>query len=500
MAALRDLKAALTGAEDLTDDEKDRYQAQADRADADDGQIKTAQGHYQDHVVENIEDIQIAAAMKAVEMVTDTSDEDTVTDAQEAIDAAKEEISGANITDAQKATLLAAINIHQGALDRAKLSRTRYTENQTRIAGVVKTITDTQIKAVMDAIEKITNTSDDSTVTDAQTAIDAAKKAITDAQLPDANKETLRRQLDDQETAFNEAKIDREVAMITDGEIKAVMEAIGMITALSEESTVTDVEAAIAAARKAIADAQLPDVNKEALRARLAAQETAFGAAKMDRADGAKRGKALHAAMAGPKATTAPNNALTNLQSAPYYVTALVDSGNDLGTGEAIGRRGDFRIDPAEGAGVIPDGNAHKAVFFRHVGSEHIVDEDDDRFGQPHSTALPNVPKKGKYPENFDTGEHGNVGTEWYVTDFTRTTGSGDDRVTDRVRVYNDKVGGPLTDTRSGYLLEKDLATYFATSEKPVNAGDLDTDKRSLSLGTGVYSATIWVRAARQSG
>ncbi len=192
MAALRELKAALTGAEDLTDDEKDRYQAQADRADADDGQIKTAQGHYHDHVVQNIEDTQIAAAETAVAMVTDTSGDDTVTAAQTKIDAAKAEIEGANITEAQKAKLRSKISMHEGALERAKKSRTRYAENQERIDGVVEDITDGEIKAVMDAIGKITSLSEESTVTDVEKAIAAAKKAIADADIPEANKELLR--------------------------------------------------------------------------------------------------------------------------------------------------------------------------------------------------------------------------------------------------------------------------------------------------------------------
>ncbi len=123
MAALRELRDALKGAENLTDDEKDRYQAQADRADADNGQIKTAQGHYRDHVVKNIEDTQIAAAMRAVGMVTDTSDDSTVTDAQNAIDDAKTEIDGANISDEQRADLHRKLAEHQGALNRAKDSR-----------------------------------------------------------------------------------------------------------------------------------------------------------------------------------------------------------------------------------------------------------------------------------------------------------------------------------------------------------------------------------------
>ncbi len=411
----------------------------------------------------------LAAALKAIEADGDGSTVEQFTAATEALAALEKAVADAtDLTDAQKKDYKEEVALANGPRLRER-----------RVARIVRAITETEIAAAGEAVS--------SNAEDATAKIAAARTAIEGADIPDAEKGKLLAKVEEQEKALDRQKrIAGIVKAITDGEIMDVGEAIKLITALSEESTVTDVEAAIAAARKAIADAQLPDVNKQALRARLAAQETAFGAAKMDRADGAKRGKALHAAMAGPKATTAPNNALTNLQSAPYYVNSLVDSGNDLGTGEAIGRRGDFRIDPAEGAGVIPDGNAHKAVFFRHVDSEHIVDEDDDRFGQPHSTALPEVPKKGKYPENFDTGEHGNVGTKWYVTDFTRTTGSGDGRVTDRVRVYNDKVGGPLADTRTGYLLEKDLATYFATSEKPVNAGTLDTDKRQLSIGTGV--------------
>ncbi len=385
MAALRELKAAIAGAEDLTDDEKDRYQAQADRADADDGQIKVAQGHYHDHVVKNIEGTQVAAAMKAVKMVTNTSGDDTVTDAQAAIDAAKAEIEGANIPEPEKAKLRSKIAMHQGALDRAKDSRMAAKAEETRIDGVVTTI--------------------------------------------------------------------------TDGEIKAVMDAIARITSLSEESTVTDVEAAIAAAKKAIADANIPEANKELLRTRLALQEDAFGDAKTARMDGHRMGRALYAAMGPSDDTTAPVNALNNLATVPYYITSITDSQHDApaeATGQR-GERGDFRIDPAAGAGSIATANTHTAVYFRH-GAE----------GRPgHDTTMDKVGR-------------------WNVTHYERTTGSGSMKVTDKVRVYNDRQGGPLE--RWG-VVPMDAAKFFENDTDWINKGDYTKAERKLALGTGVDRA-----------
>ncbi len=394
MAALRELKAAIAGAEDLTDDEKDRYQAQADRADADDGQIKTAQGHYHDHVVKNIEGTQVAAAMEAVKMVTNTSGDDTVTDAQAAIDAAKAEIEGANIPESEKAKLRSKIAMHQGALDRAKDSRMAAKAEETRIAGVVTTI--------------------------------------------------------------------------TDGEIKAVMDAIARITSLSEESTVTDVEAAIAAAKTAIADANIPEANKELLRTRLALQEDAFGDAKTARMDGHRMGRALYAAMGPSDDTTAPVNALNNLATVPYYITSITDSQHDApaeATGQR-GERGDFRIDPAAGAGSIATANTHTAVYFRH-GAE----------GRPgHDTTMDKVGR-------------------WNVTHYERTTGSGSMKVTDKVRVYNDRQGGPLE--RWG-VVPMDAAKFFKDDTDWINKGTYEPfvsgnsgpkHARRLTLGTGVDRA-----------
>ncbi len=412
MAALRELKAALTGAGDLSDTDKDRYQAQADRADAEGGPIKTAQGHYHDHVVKNIEDTVIADAGTAVGKVTLTSDAGTVTAAQAAIDEATAEIDGANIPADEKSRLRFLVAGHQGTLDGLKLARLNDVKERERIAGVVKAI--------------------------------------------------------------------------TDGEIAAVGTAVGKITNLSEGRTVTDVDDAIAAARKAITAADIPDANKAVLRASLTQQETAFAAAKTKRAEGARMGAALHAAMGPPKAVPAnaptgtPLNALYNLATVPYYITSIADSGNDTSTVKAeVGTRTDFRIDPAEGAGSFADADPHTAVFFRHGA---------------RSTAMPRVPKTGVKPAVSTVAakdRHAmDVGNEWYVTHYERATGSGEARVTDRVRVYNDRVGGP--DAFRGHALEWDAAAYFAANPKGWRGlGTYDKAKREVSLGTNIIDIMI---------
>ncbi len=198
MAALRELKTALTDAKDLTDDEKDRYQAQANRADADGGPIKTAQGHYHAHVVKNIEDTQIAAAMTAVGMVTDTSDESTVTDAQDKIDAAKAEIEGANIPGPEKAKLRSMIATHQGALDLVKARRAH--------AMKVRTIKDGPIKVAKDKVAMLKRDSSQEEWADAEAKLAAAKKAIDDEEgLPADKMEELREALKMQRDALDTA-------------------------------------------------------------------------------------------------------------------------------------------------------------------------------------------------------------------------------------------------------------------------------------------------------
>ncbi len=242
-------------------------------------------------------------------------------------------------------------------------------------------------------------------------------------------------------------------------QIDAITEPIGMITPLSDNSTVTDVEAAIAAAKTAIMDANIPELNKELLRMRLALQEDAFGNAKKARMDGHKMGRALYAAMGPSDDTTAPVNALNNLATVPYYITSITDSQHDApaeATGQR-GERGDFRIDPAAGAGSIATANTHTAVYFRH-GAE----------GRPgHDTAMDKVGR-------------------WNVTHYERTTGSGSMKVTDKVRVYNDRQGGPLE--RWG-VVPMDAAKFFKDDTDWINKGTYTAESRKLSLGTGADRA-----------
>ncbi len=270
---------------------------------------------------------------------------------------------------------------------------------------------------------------------------------------------------------LRERRIARIVRHIEDTEIKAAREAVA--------SNAEDAATRIAAARTAIEGADIPDAEKGKLLAKVQEQEEALdeqirlaeAAMEMKRR---AMGAALHAAMGPSDDTTAPVNALNNLATVPYYITSITDSQHDApeeATGQR-GERGDFRIDPAAGAGSVATANTHTAVYFRHGMP-----------GRPgHDTAMDKVGR-------------------WNVTHYERTTGSGKAKVTDMVRVYNDRQGGPLE--RWG-VVPMDAAKFFKADGDWINKGtyycptcgsngadntSAANPDRKLSLGTGVDRA-----------
>ncbi len=129
--ALAALNAAVAAGGHLTEAQKARYGSEADQAPARIASAKTlldAEDLRRENkrvagIVEDITDTEIAAAMTAVGVVTDTSGDGDVTAAQTAIDAARARIDGADIPDGSRQMLLTALAKHEGSLDRAKASR-----------------------------------------------------------------------------------------------------------------------------------------------------------------------------------------------------------------------------------------------------------------------------------------------------------------------------------------------------------------------------------------
>ncbi len=487
--ALAALNAAIAAGGHLTEAQKARYGSEAGQAPARIASAKTLldaedvrkEDERVAGIVRDITDTEIAAAMTAVGVVTDMSGDGDVTSAQGAIDAARARIDGADIPDGSRQMLRTALAVHEGSLSARKASRLAYQERMGREererlrTAKIKEITDGAIQDARDAVAEVMNDSDQATLDAAQSALAAARAAIeapeADGVLSDNDQRDLHAMVEKEQGKFDKA-VERRLAhkrnririagiveAITDGEIAAVGTAIELIDGLSEESTVTDAEAAVAAAKAAIEAARIPDPEKADLRARLAVQEDALAAARTARMDAHKMGRALYAAMGPSDDTTAPVNALNNLATVPYYITSITDSQHDApaeATGQR-GERGDFRIDPAAGAGSIATANTHTAVYFRHGMP-----------GRPgHDTAMDKVGR-------------------WGVTHYERTTGSGSMKVTDRVRVYNDRQGGPLE--RWG-VVPMDAAKFFKDDTDWINKGTYTPADRKLSLGTGVDRA-----------
>ncbi len=457
-SALDALEAAIeAGDEHLTAEQKATYNSEVNQAPARIDSAKkllAAEDLRKENervagIVKAITDTQIAAAMTAVGMVMDDSEDETVMAAQNAINAAKMAIANANIPDGSKQMLLTALALHEGVLDRANASRLAAIErhNQevedTRVAGIVKDITDTQIAAAMTAVGMVTDTSDGSDVTDAQKKIDEAKAAIEGAKIPETEKAKLRTALKLHQGNLDEAKDSRMKAMtikrIRDGQITPAMSAVGMVKRDSSRESVADAEAKLAAAETAINDANISADQKAELRAALAQHQTTFNTAIAGRKTFAE---AMFKSLEGP-ADDGSKNALNNLQDDAAYEEEL------SGTGKPSG----LTIDMAQGAGTLLDSDYESPVVFTKEAVVKTVDE-----WQVAALA------------------------EWKVSDLTESRDDegdqrdGLDKFHDRVRVWNNR--SPFTPLAADFF-EDD-------PDKPANAGTHTEDGRLLSLGTGI--------------
>ncbi len=390
------------------------------------------------------------AAKAAVGMVTVSADRARVDEADAAMKKAREAVAAAagadSHADRSKRLMTLETSLANGKAARVTAQRTALATASTRLAAAIK------------ALEPKGDGSSVAQFTEATDALAALEKAVADAtDLTDAQKKDYRDAVASAEGRnLEQRRVARLVRHITETEIKAAREAVA--------SNAEDAATRIAAARTAIADAVLPDAEKGKLLAKVQEQEDALDeqiriAREADMEKRRAMGRALYAAMGPSDDTTAPVNALNNLATVPYYITSITDSQHDApaeATGQR-GERGDFRIDPAAGAGSIATANTHTAVYFRHGMP-----------GRPgHDTAMDKVGR-------------------WGVTHYERTTGSGSMKVTDRVRVYNDRQGGPLE--RWG-VVPMDAAKFFKDDTDWINKGTYTPADRKLSLGTGVDRA-----------
>ena len=376
--------------------------------------------------------------------------------------------------------------------------------------------------------------SEEAKVTTATNALAAARDAVN--RLPESydGKDALARQLQGLQTSLNGKKMSRVNALVAAARTK-----INALTNASEEEMITQAAAALAKAKAAMATpSQITPLEtslatKRTARAThlvtlaqtavdkvekynsdaVAAATTALDKAKMavDQLPAAQRGAlptsvaglrtdlntrkaaqmrnlapALFSAMDGPNPAT--DNALDNLQSLPYYITGLVDRGNDTPSdGDKKGERTDFRIDPAQGAGLIADNVPHTAVHFSH--RPH---------GQDSMTAEEKVHKYGlSYDDSGEDEAERKANRVWTVTNYKVTTGSGEGQYTDRVLMYNDREGGPLR----SFVIPIPATTFFAdTDARPLNVSSYDADNKKLIFGTRVDWAIASPEFDRRSG
>ncbi len=240
----------------------------------------------------------------------------------------------------------------------------------------------------------------------------------------------------------------------------AAKTAVGMVTDDSDAAAVTDAEKKVAAAKAAVD--KVPAAQRNALIRRLGNLEGKLGGKTASRtaamAMKAKamvaRGKALLGAMTKPDGDD--KTVLDNLESDPVYNDLLVDDATyDDGARKAVRAknyldrpRGDFRIDPAAGAGSRATSDLHGAVSFRH-GTEEARDAEEK------------------------------VDGVWTVTDYVRTQGSGEGKFTDKVKVYSDRTGPNSIPAAKWFSDSGAKASYTA------NAGTYTPAERRISLNTG---------------
>ncbi len=241
--------------------------------------------------------------------------------------------------------------------------------------------------------------------------------------------------------------------------------AVNMVMDDSEEAKVTDAEKKVKAAEDAVM--KVPAAQRADLKQRLGELQgrlreksdhrmTAMQKADMEMKQAmVATGKALFAAMTKPDGDD--KTVLDNLESDPVYNDRLVDDATyDDGARKAVRAknyldrpRGDFRIDPAAGAGSRATSDLHGAVSFRH-GTEEAKDAEEK------------------------------VDGVWTVTDYERTQGTGEAKFTDKVKVYSNRTG-PHSVPAAKWFSDAEAKNNFTS-----NAGDYNAKERRISLNTGI--------------
>ncbi len=432
-AKIMALEAALTAAVDVSEADKKTYQTQRDNAQ------KAVDRKEQMNALRSASEA-LQAALTAVTGVTPTTDQ--LTAAVTAIKDLRAKLNETeDLTQEEKAE-------YQQELTRAE---GRGLEDK-RAAAIAKTIKDGAIMAAGNAVGMVTNTSAESTVTDAQKKIDAAKAAIEAADILEAEKEKLRAALAVHEGALGGKKTSRTRAMavkrIQDGQIAAAMSAVGMVKRDSSRESVTDAEAKLEAAKTAIDDAEnLSADQKTELRAELTRQRSALTTAKAGRKAFAE---AMFKSLQGP-ADDGSKDAQANLALDALYRGPWENPNKVLsGTGKPSG----LTLDMAQGAGTLLDSDYESAVTFT---KEEVVKTVDGW----QIAAL----------------------AKWKVSDLTESRDDkgdqrdGLDKFHDRVRVWNNRP--EKYDALAADYFDNDLL-------KPAVGGTHTKAERRLSLTTGI--------------
>ena len=245
----------------------------------------------------------IAAAMTAVGMVADDSDDATVMAAQDAIDAATAAIDAATTVLASETTMARAdVAGIQSSLDAAKTSRQMAMDEAARLEAeriAMEARRDAQLTAITMAIDAATtavNAVNDASsaqeVADANAAVMNARAKIAEAaDVADSVKAGHTATVDTLATSLANAEMSRNDAIDLAGQRMAISDAIaaartavGMVNDDSDDATVQAAEDAIADARVAIAgQADVPQAEKDANSGTVGEIMAQLDAAKMSR-------------------------------------------------------------------------------------------------------------------------------------------------------------------------------------------------------------------------
>ena len=448
-AAIDALQAALDGATELSAAEKTMAMTELGTARR---TVMTAQGTFDTNA-------QKMALADAVATLAGLNLDNLMT--QEDIDAAVAAITGVNLalaaatnlTDAEKLDATVDVTVAQRKVDRA---------DETLTANV-----DSQRMALMTAGTALAALDLDDL--DTQEKIDAADAAVDDLEmalagathLSDSEKATYQTQLSTAMETVRTAQtgMDRDGRMMTQrtaitSAVTMARTAVGNVDDDSTDSEVASADAAVAALKKAIEDAEdLPegdadvasaqgtlDTLEPQLAAAKTSRETAMAEAEENRGKAnAKLGKDMRAALAGP---TAAGNALDNTLNTPVR-TGLQPSGLD--------------ITRAPNAGT----NTGETLTF--VAAPTIAPGDS-------------------------AGELGS----WNGTNYVRSTGTGDDKVTWEARVYTNKGPGKtepfaeVYDVHTDATAGDDVKGYYTVDE----TGDVAKVGGAVFMHSGTQTHT----------